>query len=173
MSKIACVMTDLFEDVEYTSPLEELQNGGHEVVVIGFEKGKEITGKQGETTVTTDVSIADVKPNDFDALFIPGGFSPDLLRGDDRFVEFAKYFVLTDKPILTICHGPQLLITADVLHGRKVTGFKSIQTDLRHAGANFFDEEVVVCGNIVTSRTPDDLPAFNKTITKVLSKYTS
>lgn len=162
MSKIACVMTDMFEDVEYTSPLEAFKNDGHEVVVISSEKGKEVTGKNGEAKATADEAVDNVNPADFDALFIPGGFSPDLLRGDEKFVEFAKYFVLHDKPVFAICHGPQLLITADVLHGRKMTGFKSIQMDLKHAGANLFDEEVVVCGNIVSSRTPDDLEAFNR-----------
>lgn len=162
MSKIACVMTDMFEDVEYSSPLEAFEKEGHELVLISSEKGKEVTGKNGEVTAKADAAIDSVKPEDFDALFIPGGFSPDLLRGDEQFVEFSKHFVLHDKPVFAICHGPQLLITADVLHGRKVTGFKSILMDLKHAGANVFDEEVVVCKNIVTSRTPDDLEAFNR-----------
>lgn len=162
MSKIACVMTDMFEDVEYTSPLEAFQKEGHEVVLISSEKGKEVTGKNGETKATSDEAITNVNAADYDALFIPGGFSPDLLRGDENFVEFSKHFILHDKPVFAICHGPQLLITADVLHGRKLTGFKSIQMDLKHAGANVFDEEVVVCGNLVTSRTPDDLEAFNR-----------
>ncbi|PRO65989.1 type 1 glutamine amidotransferase domain-containing protein [Alkalicoccus urumqiensis] len=162
MSKIACVMTDMFEDVEYTSPLEAFQKAGHEVTVIGPEKGKSVTGKQGDTTAEIDLGIADASAGDYDALFIPGGFSPDLLRGDEQFVSFSKHFILHDKPVFAICHGPQLLITADVLKGRKMTGFKSIQMDLRHAGANVFDEQVVICGNLVTSRQPDDLEAFNK-----------
>ncbi|MCE7794004.1 type 1 glutamine amidotransferase [Salipaludibacillus sp. CUR1] len=162
MSKVACVMTSMFEDSEYTSPLDALKGEGHEVTVIGSEQGKEVEGKNGEAKETVDVGIGDADPADYDALFIPGGFSPDLLRADERFVEFSKHFILKDKPVFAICHGPQLLITADVLRGRKVTGFKSILMDLRHAGANVFDEEVVVCGNLVTSRTPDDLKAFNR-----------
>lgn len=162
MSKVACVMTSMFEDSEYTSPFKAFTDKGHEVVVIGPEAGKEEEGKNGEAKVKVDVGIKDANPADYDALFIPGGFSPDILRGDDRFVEFSKHYVLNDKPIFAICHGPQLLITADVLKGRKVTGFKSILVDLQHAGANVFDEEVVVCGNLVTSRTPDDLEAFNR-----------
>ncbi|PTL40040.1 type 1 glutamine amidotransferase domain-containing protein [Alkalicoccus saliphilus] len=162
MSKIACVMTDMFEDVEFTSPKEAFEKEGHELTVISDEKGKESTGKQGEEKVTADLGVDDAKPEDYDALFIPGGFSPDLLRGNEKFVEFSKHFILHDKPVFAICHGPQLLITADVLHGRNITGFKSILQDLRHAGANVFDEEVVVCGSLVTSRTPNDLEAFNR-----------
>ncbi|MFC4736106.1 type 1 glutamine amidotransferase domain-containing protein [Bacillus daqingensis] len=162
MSKIACVMTDMFEDSEYTSPLEAFQKDGHEVTVIGDEKGKKVTGKNGDATAEVDLGIDQADPADYDALFIPGGFSPDILRGNEDFVTFSKHFMLHDKPVFAICHGPQLLITADVLQGRKVTGFKSIHMDLRHAGANLFDEEVVVCGNLVTSRTPNDLEAFNR-----------
>ncbi|GEL06722.1 type 1 glutamine amidotransferase domain-containing protein [Salisediminibacterium halotolerans] len=166
--KIASVMSHLFEDSEYTSPLKAMQKDGHDVVVVGPKQGQELKSKQGEAEVTVDIAIGDASPEDYDALLIPGGFSPDIIRTDERFVEFAKHFVLYDKPILTICHGPQLLITADVLHGRNLTGFKSIIQDLRNAGANFFDEEVVVCGNLVTSRTPDDLNAFNRESLKKL-----
>lgn len=163
MRRIACVLTSYFEDVEYTDPAKAFKEAGHEVVVISDEKGKELKGKQGEAVVASDRQIDEVSPEDFDALLIPGGFSPDILRADDRFVEFVKKFSYLRKPIFAICHGPQLLITADVLHGRSVTGFKSIQVDLKHAGANVFDEEVVICGGtLVTSRQPDDIPAFNK-----------
>lgn len=161
--KIACVITDMFEDVEYTDPAKAYKEAGHEVVTIEKEKGKTVTGKNGEASVTIDKSIDDVNPDDFDALFIPGGFSPDQLRGDDRFVAFAKHFMDVKKPVFAICHGPQLLITAKTLEGRKATGFKSIQVDMDYAGAEVKDEEVVVCDNqLVTSRTPDDLPAFNR-----------
>ncbi|WP_077623860.1 type 1 glutamine amidotransferase domain-containing protein [Sediminibacillus massiliensis] len=163
MSKIACVLTDMFEDVEYTDPAKAYKEAGHEIVTIEKEKGKQVTGKQGEETVTIDQGIDDVKPEDFDALFIPGGFSPDQLRADERFVKFAKHFMDEKKPVFAICHGPQLLITAKTLEGRKATGFKSIQVDMEYAGADLKDEEVVVCGNqLVTSRQPDDIPAFNR-----------
>ena len=161
--KIACVITDMFEDVEYTDPVKAFKDAGHEVVTIEKEKGKEVTGKQKETTVKIDASIADVNPDDFDALFIPGGFSPDQLRADDRFVAFAKHFMDVKKPVFAICHGPQLLITAKTLEGRKATGYKSIHVDMEYAGANVQDKEVVVCNNqLVTSRQPDDIPAFNR-----------
>jgi protease I len=168
--KIAVVLTDEFEDIEYTSPAQAFKEAGHELTVIETEKGKTVVGKHGEK-VPVDASIDDVKPEDFDALLIPGGFSPDLLRADDRFVQFAKAFMDTKKPVFAICHGPQLLITAKALEGRKVTGYKSIQVDLEYAGAKFVDEEVVVCCNqLVTSRTPDDLPAFNRESLALLEK---
>ncbi|GGH78177.1 protease I [Pullulanibacillus pueri] len=166
--KIAVVLTDEFEDSEFTSPAEAFKNAGHEIVVIENEQGKTLKGKHGEA-VPVDKTIDEVTPGDFDALLIPGGFSPDLLRADDRFVQFAKAFMDDKKPVFAICHGPQLLITAKTLEGRKATGYKSIQVDMEYAGANFVDEEVVVCCNqLVTSRTPDDLPAFNREALKIL-----
>lgn len=167
--KIATVITDLFEDVEYTDPAEAFKEAGHEVVTIGNEKGDTVIGKQKDARVPIEYGIGDVDPNDFDALFIPGGFSPDQLRADDRFVEFAKHFMDEKKPVFAICHGPQLLITAKTLEGRDATGYKSIQVDMEYAGAKVKDEEVVVCQNqLVTSRQPDDLPAFNREALKVL-----
>ncbi|MFD2628097.1 type 1 glutamine amidotransferase domain-containing protein [Oceanobacillus kapialis] len=161
--KIATVLTNMFEDVEYTDPAKAFKDAGHEVVTIEKEKGAKVTGKNNEETVTVDYGIDDVNPSDFDALFIPGGFSPDQLRADDRFVKFAKHFMDEKKPVFAICHGPQLLITAKTLEGRKATGFKSIQVDMEYAGATVVDEEVAVCQNqLVTSRQPDDIPAFNR-----------
>jgi len=161
--KIATVITDLFEDVEYTEPAKAFKEAGHDVVTIEKEKGKNVTGKNNQATVTIDYGIDDVNPADYDALFIPGGFSPDQLRADDRFVTFAKYFMDEMKPVFAICHGPQLLITAKTLEGRDATGWKSIQVDLENAGANLHDQEVFVCQNqLVTSRQPDDIPAFNR-----------
>ncbi|ALC92379.1 cysteine protease [Bacillus sp. FJAT-18017] len=168
--KIACLITDMFEDSEYTEPAKAYVEAGHEVLSIGTEKGKEVKGKQGEATTTIDYSIDEVNPTDYDALFLPGGFSPDILRADDRFVEFTKTFMDEKKPVFAICHGPQLLINAKALNGRTVTGYKSIKVDLENAGANYKDEEVVVCGNqLVTSRTPDDIPAFTRESCKLLS----
>ncbi|UAL52859.1 MULTISPECIES: type 1 glutamine amidotransferase domain-containing protein [Metabacillus] len=161
--KIAVVVTDHFEDSEYTEPAKAYQEAGHQLTVIENEKGKTVKGKQGQETIKVDASIAEVNADDFDALFIPGGFSPDILRADDKFVTFTKKFMDDNKPVFAICHGPQLLITAETLKGRDVTGYKSIAVDLKNAGANFHDKEVVVCGNqLVTSRTPDDLPAFTR-----------
>ncbi len=170
MAKIAVVITDFFEDSEYTSPAEAFQEAGHELITIEKESGKEIKGKKG-ATVKIDQSIDDVKPEEFDALLIPGGFSPDILRADDRFVTFTKAFMDEKKPVFAICHGPQLLITAKSLEGRDATGYKSIQVDMEYAGAHFADKEVIVCQEqLVTSRTPDDLPAFNRESLRLLEK---
>ncbi|MEB6550739.1 type 1 glutamine amidotransferase [Heyndrickxia sporothermodurans] len=169
--KIATVITDMFEDSEYSEPTKAFQEAGHTVVTIEKEKGKKITGKNKEVEVTIDESIDSVDPNDYDALFIPGGFSPDQLRADDRFVQFVKAFMDEKKPVFAICHGPQLLITAKSLDGRDATGYTSIKVDLENAGVNFHDEEVVVCGEqLVTSRTPKDIPAFNREALKLLNK---
>ncbi|MCG3086780.1 type 1 glutamine amidotransferase domain-containing protein [Sporosarcina cyprini] len=171
MAKIATVLTNLFEDSEYTEPASAYKEAGHDVVTIEKEAGKEVKGKQGQSTVKIDKGIDDVNPDDFDALFIPGGFSPDQLRADDRFVQFAKRFMDDKKPVFAICHGPQLLITAKTLEGRDATGYKSIQVDMEYAGAKFADKEVVVCQNqLVTSRTPDDIPAFVRESVKLLEK---
>lgn len=161
--KIAVVLDNLFEDVEYTSPVEALKNEGHEITVIGKETGI-VKGKSEDTEVQVDKAISDVKPEDFDALLIPGGFSPDMLRGDEqgRFGEFTKHFVQAEKPVFAICHGPQLLIDTDLLKGKKLTSFLSVRKDLENAGATVVDEPVVVDSNIVTSRTPDDLEDFNR-----------
>lgn len=170
MSKIACVMTDMFEDVEYTDPAKSFKDAGHEIVTIEKEKGKEVTGKQGNATITIDESIDNVNPEDFDALFIPGGFSPDQLRADERFVNFVSHFMDEMKPVFAICHGPQLLITAKKLEGRQATGFKSIQVDMEYAGAKLEDTEVLVCQNqLVTSRNPDDIPAFTRESLNILA----
>lgn len=168
--KIAVLVTDLFEDVEYTDPAKALKEAGHELTTIDVEGDKTVKGKQGETTISIDKGIKEVKPEEFDALFLPGGFSPDILRANDDVVAFTKAFMDEKKPVMAICHGPQLLINADTLKGRDITGYKSIAVDLKNAGANFHDKEVVVCQNqLVTSRTPDDLPAFIRESVNVLS----
>ncbi|AOC57484.1 type 1 glutamine amidotransferase domain-containing protein [Bacillus pumilus] len=169
--KIAVVLTDYFEDVEFTEPAKAFKDAGHEITVIENEKGKTVKGKQGDAEVRVDASIDHVKPEDFDALLIPGGFSPDILRADDRYVQFTKTFMDEKKPVFAICHGPQLLITAKTLEGRGATGYTSIQVDMENAGAKFKDEEVVVCQDqLVTSRTPDDISAFNRESLKLLEK---
>ncbi|MFD1205729.1 MULTISPECIES: type 1 glutamine amidotransferase domain-containing protein [Sporosarcina] len=169
MAKIATVLTNLFEDSEYTEPADAFKEAGHEVVTIEKEAGKEVKGKQEKATVKIDLGIDEANPDDFDALFIPGGFSPDQLRADDRFVQFVKKFMDDKKPVFAICHGPQLLITAKTLDGRDATGYKSIKVDMENAGAKYADKEVVVCQNqLVTSRTPDDIPAFVRESKKLL-----
>ena len=169
MGKIAVIITDMFEDSEYAEPAGQFKSAGHELVHVGLEAGKTVTGKKEGTPVTVDRSVGDVSVDDFDALLIPGGYSPDKLRVDPDAVAFAGEFVKSGKPVFSICHAPQLLITADVLRGRKITGYTSIVQDIKNAGADFVDAEVVVDGNLVSSRHPGDLPAFIEASLKQLS----
>lgn len=161
--KVAVLVTDMVEDVELTSPKKALEKAGYEVVLIEKEEGKLITGKKG-TTFTIDAAIEDVTPDDFVALLIPGGFSPDQLRADQRFVDFTKYFLENDLPLFAICHGPQLFIQTGLTEGRTLTSYITVQPDLAYAGGTIKDESVVIDKNLITSRTPDDLPDFEKAI---------
>ncbi len=158
--KIATIVTNMFEDSEYTKPVEAFRDKGHEVVNVGLEAGKIVKGKKEGTEVRIDKAVGEVSVEDFDALLIPGGYSPDKLRVNEKAVQFTADFVKSSKPVFAICHAGQLLITAKVLEGRRFTGYKSIEQDIRNAGAEFIDEEVVVDGNLVSSRNPDDIPAF-------------
>ena len=160
MSKIAVIITDMFEDSEYTEPAEAFKNAGHELIHIGLEAGKTVKGKVRKTPVTIEQSVHEAKISDFDALLIPGGYSPDRLRTNEDAVRFTRHFVETGKPVFAICHAPQLLITAQVIRGRTITGWKSIIQDIINAGAEFRDLEVVEDGNLISSRSPKDLPAF-------------
>ncbi len=168
MSRIAAILTDWFEDSEHTQPVEAFEKAGHTVVTVGLEAGKTVTGKKSGTEVKIDQAVADTSAEGFDALLIPGGFSPDKLRVDEKAVAFVRAFMDSNKPVFVICHAPQLLITADVLRGRTLTGYTSIIQDIKNAGANFVDREVVVDGNLVSSRNPGDLPAFINACFKLL-----
>ena len=167
--KIACILTNYFEDSEFRVPYDRLRDAGHDVVVIGKKKGEEIEGKQHKEKVRADAGIDEVKPAEFDAILIPGGFSPDQLRIDPRFVDFVKAFDSAKKPIAAVCHGPQILLTAGIVKGRKMTAWPTVQVDLKYAGANVVDQEAVVDGNLVTSRKPDDLEAFSREFINLLS----
>jgi protease I len=170
MKKIAVLLDDMFEDIEYTKPAAAFLQEGHKLVHVGFQKGKTVTGKKAEIQVCIDKSIREVGIDDFDALFIPGGYSPDRLRVDPLIVRFVTEFVVSGKPIFAICHAPQLLITAQVLKDRTVTGWKSIVQDIKNAGATYVDAEVVEDGNLVTSRGPRDISAFVKASLKKLKQ---
>jgi protease I len=160
MSRIAVLITDMFEDVEYTEPAAAFREAGHDLVHVGLSAGETVHGKKGEAEVTIDRAVSDVSVDSFDALFIPGGYSPDKLRAHDAPVKFVQEFVQSGKPVLLICHAPQLLITAQALSGRRITGWRSVAQDIKNAGAEYVDQEVVVDGNLVSSRQPDDIPAF-------------
>ncbi|GAH00760.1 unnamed protein product [marine sediment metagenome] len=126
MSKIVVIITNMFEDSEYSKPVNAFKKAGHKIIRVGLKEGEVVKGKKKGTPVKIDKAVTDVSVEDFDALLIPGGYSPDKLRANEDAVKFTKEFAESGKPIFSICHGPQLLITADVLKGRKITGWKSI-----------------------------------------------
>ncbi|HEV2320613.1 MAG TPA: type 1 glutamine amidotransferase domain-containing protein [Verrucomicrobiae bacterium] len=169
--KVAILATDGFEQDELLSPLQALRDAQAEVKIVSPAKdqikGWDYTnwGKK----VKVDLALDKARPEEFDALVLPGGvINPDHLRREPAAVQFVKTFFQTGKPVAAICHGPQLLIEADVVRGRKLTSFASIKTDLKNAGAQWVDQEVVVDNGLVTSRSPDDLPAFN---TKMIEEF--
>lgn len=163
--KVAILVADGFEQVELTDPRDALTKAGAEAQVVSPAKRKvkgwNMTDWGDEVEV--DVALAKAKPEDYDALLLPGGvMNPDTLRGDEDAVRFIKHFVDAAKPIAAICHGPWTLIEAGAVAGRTMTSYSSIKTDLKNAGANWVDEAVVVDRGLVTSRNPGDLKAFNK-----------
>jgi protease I len=166
--KIACVLANGFEDSEFKEPYDAFRAAGHEVTIVGLEAGAQLEGSKSRVKATVEKSFNDVSPDDFDALLIPGGFSPDRLRAHDEPVSFVKAFMKQAKPVFAVCHGPQLLLTADEYKGHRMTAWKTVQGDLKKAGADVVDQEVVVDKNLVTSRMPADIPAFIRESLKVL-----
>lgn len=164
MANVAFVLADDFEDSEFKVPYDRIRDAGHQVTVIGAEAGKTLKGKKGKETFTPQKTADQVDPRAFDALVIPGGYSPDKLRTDAGIVKLVTGMWDDDKVVAAICHAGSLLIEADVVDGRRVTSWPSIRTDLENAGAEWVDEEVVVDNNLITSRKPDDLDAFTKAI---------
>jgi protease I len=160
MAKVAFVLADDFEDSEFRVPYDRVRDGGHDTTVIGTEAGKEVSGKKGKERVTLEATPADVDPGEFDALVVPGGYSPDKLRTDSDVVALVAKIAGAGKPVAAICHAGSLLIEADLVDGRRVTSWPSIRTDLENAGARWEDKEVVEDENLITSRKPDDLDAF-------------
>ncbi len=163
--KVAILVADGFEQVELSKPREALDHAGA-VTQIVSPAGKKVKGwnhtEWGEE-MDVDVALKSADPGEFDALQLPGGvMNPDHLRMDPAAVKFVKHFFESGKPVAAICHAPWSLIEADVVRGRKITSWPSLKTDLRNAGAEWVDEEVVRDGNLVTSRKPDDIPAFNR-----------
>ncbi len=166
--RVACVLDSDFEDAEFRRPCDALRQAGHEVTVIGLRRGAELTGKSGKERTTAERWIDQVSAGDFDALLIPGGYSPDHLRADRRMVDFTRAFFTNERPVFAICHGPQLLMTARVVRGRRMTAWITVQDDLSQVGADVVDEEVVVDRRLVTSRRPDDIPAFSREAVRML-----
>ncbi|HEV58413.1 MAG TPA: type 1 glutamine amidotransferase [Phycisphaerales bacterium] len=160
MVRVSILVGEGFEDSEFDVPRECLQAAGHEVVLLGEKAGDTVTGKRGRARVRVELAARDARPGDFDALVIPGGHAPDRLRLNADVVRFVREFMATGRPVAAICHGPQLLIEADAVRGRRLTSWPSVRTDLVNAGAEWLDEAVVTDGNLVTSRKPADLEAF-------------
>lgn len=163
--KVAILTEEGFEQVELTSPKAALEEAGAQVDVISPKKGKIKAWDHTNWGITIDVDkeLSDVSPDDYDALMLPGGvLNPDKLRQNNEAVAFVASFLEEGKPVAAICHGPQMLIETDMIYGRRLTSYPSLQTDLKNAGADWVDEEVVVDNGLVTSRRPDDLEAFNK-----------
>ncbi|GAB2791042.1 type 1 glutamine amidotransferase domain-containing protein [Rhabdobacter roseus] len=163
--KVAILATNGFEQVELTEPKKALEAQGAETHIISPEKG---TIKGWDKTdwgdsFQVDKTVDEVTCEQYDALLLPGGvMNPDKLRADKKAVQFVRDFFAAGKPVAAICHGPQVLIEADVVRGRKLTSYPSVKTDLKNAGAHWVDEEVVTDQGLVTSRKPDDIPAFNR-----------
>jgi protease I len=163
---VAFVLANNYEDVEHTAPLDALRSAGVNVTVVGLTMD-EIKGKKGGTE-TPDATFDDVNVNEFDMLVIPGGGSPENLRINDDAVAFTREFVESGKPVGAICHGAQLLISADVLQDRTLTAVNKIRDDVRNAGGKYVDEPLVVDGNLITSRNPGDLDVWNEALVNAL-----
>jgi protease I len=172
--RIAVLMTDGVEQIEYTSPRSFLERHGAQVILLSPKKaGEQVQGVNHMTAgdkFKVDLNIKDASPADYDGLLLPGGLAnPDALRLSAESIAFIRDFAASDKPIAAICHGPWTLIDAGVAKAKHMTSWPSLQVDLRNAGAEWTDDEVVVDGRLITSRKPDDLPAFNDALLKELT----
>jgi protease I len=172
-ARVLMIATDGFENDELFKPRQALIDAGATVTLASIAMDPIQGEKGGEKadTIKPDLTLGDVDTEEFDALVIPGGVgNPDKMRMQGRAVQIVEEFMDDDKIVAAICHGPWLLVEADVVDGRKVTGWPSIRTDLENAGADVVDEEVVIDGKLITSRKPDDIPAFNRAIIEALAE---
>jgi protease I len=170
MSKIAILLDCMFEDSELRVPLDRLRAAGHDVDIVGLHAGEEVVGKHAKERVWIEKAVGDVSERSYDALVVPGGYSPDQLRMDLGAVRFTRAMALANKPIAAVCHGPWMLIEAGLAADRMVTSWPSLRTDLINAGARWLDRDVVVDGNIITSRKPADLVAFTDALVRQLAE---
>lgn len=166
--RIAVLVADQYQELEVWYPLLRFREDGAETVGVGAEAGKTYQSKKGYPVVA-ERSFGEVAAKDFDAVIIPGGWAPDSLRQDERVLKFVREMDRSGKVVAAICHAGWVLCSADIVRGRRATCFKAIKDDLIHAGAEYVDEEVVVDGNLITSRVPTDLPAFCREIAKALA----
>jgi protease I len=167
--RVAMLVEEGFEDRELTGPLDALRAAGATVTIVGPTAGTEFRGKRGSAVVTSDIAAGGTRIDDFDALVIPGGHAPDKMRMRHAMVDLARDAMQAGKPVAAICHGPQLLISAGALRGRTLTCWPSIAIDVKNAGGLYVDKPVVEDGNLITSRKPDDVPAFSEAIIRALS----
>ncbi|HEX6974973.1 MAG TPA: type 1 glutamine amidotransferase domain-containing protein [Vicinamibacterales bacterium] len=167
--RVAILVENEFEDSELTGPLEGLRAAGVHVTVVAPFAGRQYTGKKGHT-VTSDMAAGSVRLKDFDAIVIPGGHAPDKMRMRHAMVDLVRDGVAAGTPVAAICHGPQVLISADVLRGRTLTCWPSIAVDVKNAGGLYVDRPVVEDGNLITSRKPDDVPQFTAAILRALAR---
>jgi len=170
---VAILTENGFEEVELTSPKKALEDAGATVHIVSPQKDKIKAWDHDHWSIelSVDKNVSDVKAEEYDALMLPGGvLNPDKLRMNKEAVEFAKDFLETGKPVAAICHGPQLLIETGLLEGREMTSYPSLQTDIKNAGANWHDREVIVDNGLVTSRSPKDLQAFNAKMLEEISE---
>jgi len=170
--KVAILAADMFERVELEKPRKALEDAGADVEIVSIHDG-EIQGFDHfdpASTVQVDRTVEEASPDDYDALLVPGGVgNPDQLRGDETAVSFVRGFHDAGKPMAVICHGPWVLVESGVVRGKRLTSWPTLETDIRNAGGEWTDDEVVVDGNLVTSRKPDDIPAFNREMLRIFS----
>lgn len=163
--KVAILVADGFEQVEMTKPRAALDEAGAETKIVSIKSGRVqgVNHDEKGDKFEVDLTLDSAQAEDFDALLIPGGLmNPDAMRQEENALEFVRHFFYVGKPVAVICHGPQVLINADLVRGRTMTSWPAIRMDMKNAGANWVDEEVVVDNGLVSSRKPDDIPAFNR-----------
>jgi protease I len=168
--RVAMLVEDEFEDRELTGPRDALTAAGATVTLIGPTKGAQFIGKRGEAVVSSDLAAGAARMKDFDALVIPGGHAPDKMRMRHAMVDLARDAMDANKPVGAICHGPQVLISANALRGRTLTCWPSIAVDVKNAGGLYVDKPVVEDGNLITSRKPDDVPVFSEAIIRAVAR---
>ena len=162
--KVLIISADNFEDTELLVPYYRMLEEGHDVDIASMKKGK-IRGKKGYE-VEADTALKDINSEDYDFLILPGGKAPEAIRKEQKALEIARDFFDKNKPVAAICHGPQILISAGLMKGKHATCYRSVAPEMKAAGANYEDKEVIVDGNLITSRQPSDLPAFMREIMK-------
>ncbi|MFC2027680.1 type 1 glutamine amidotransferase domain-containing protein [Chloroflexota bacterium] len=169
--RIAILVEDGFEDSELIEPMRAMKEVGVRVVIVGDSSQQTYYGKRGQVEIGVEVDAENVSSDDFDAVIIPGGYAPEKMRLHQSMIDLVREVHNSGKVVAAICHGPQLLISADIVRGRQVTSCPSVAIDLKNAGADWVDNPLVQDGNLITSRKPSDLPRFNKSIIEALRMW--